>query len=176
MQNFRQQASLRLDKHQKCVHFCPNYSFFFSGRILVHAKIQKPHLIISSCVSLIKDILELEMTFDTMQCGTNYFYVSLHASGWPLHSCHSIKKKKKKAEKFASNSSHSKPSKAVIWLQTDSCSVASLVTTLLPKPSPRPHPPSQSQLQGPSHSCIQIFITSCTGSSTLSLTGVNTEY
>lgn len=92
-------------------------------------------------------------------------FLSLHASGVALHSCHSnIVNHQKKAETFVSNSSHLWAKQSCLlaesWLTR---SLASSITALFPKPSSHTHPPIHSQLQGPSHSCIQIFTTSCTG-------------
>lgn len=133
--------------------FCPNYSFnfFFSiGRIMVHDKTRNRTSSCHHTFLWLKTCRRLKCFFDTIQCGTNYFYVRLHASGLTLHSCHynSVNhEKNKKGRKvcFQQLALWAKQSCLLVesWL---TCSLASSITALLLKPSSHTHPPIHSQL------------------------------
>lgn len=79
--------SFHFGRVENCVHFCPNYSFK-SFSLVEFWYMMKPETAPHDVITCF-DVLEIEMAFDTIQCGTN-FYVSLHASSLPSYSCQDI--------------------------------------------------------------------------------------
>lgn len=166
---------------ENCVHFCPNYSliliyFFFICGILVH----EPR----SCTSWCHVFLWLKSCWG-LKCGTN-FYVSLHASSLPLYSRHSniVNHQKRLKSLFPTARTLNQANESIPKLSFG-LEVTHILIFL-----------HQSHLssQNPLHILIHPSILSCRGlltlvyrflphhtpvppsPSTLSLTGVNTEY